>query len=282
MPSAAKNTWTRVWLSPRRLLIAALLFHFVVTATIYGLGHYEVLPRTFDANGIAVSIAPDGMVLRQEAAKLSDDLSRGKIREWLTAPFPFHIKLYSICFAVLGPWLGSTVLSAEPLNALCYLAILVLIVNLGQETFSRRAGFIAAATVALWPSFLLHTTQLLKDPLFLVGMLALILVNLRLLSRSYSWAKALLTGTGGGLIGLFIWIERDNMGELLIATVVLGGAMLIVRQFWERHFHAPNLVGMVLLIVMSVGVTRVVPKTSPVYEPGDAAKTSGDGSAVPD
>jgi hypothetical protein len=121
---------------------------------------------------------------------------------------------------------------------------------------------IAAATVALWPSLLLHTTQLLRDPLFLVGMLAFILVNLRLLSRSLSWSKALLTGVGGGVIALFTWLARDNMGQLLIATVALVGALLTVRQFREKHFQAANFVGIALLIVISVGVTRVVPRSS--------------------
>jgi len=256
--SAAKDT--SFWLSPRRLLIGAAIFHLVVTITIFGLAHHGALPGTFDTNGIAVSFAPDGIGFREEAAKLGDDLARDPVRNWLIATSPFHVKLYSLGFALLGPWLGYTILCAEPLNALCYVAILVLIFNLGQEAFNRRAGLIGAATVALWPSFLLHTTQLLKDPLFLVGMLAFILVNLRLLSRSFSWAKALLTGAGGGLIAFFVWIARDSMGELLIATVVLGAAMLIVRQFREKQSQAANLIGMALMLVVTVGVTRVVPE----------------------
>src|SRR6266480_954597 len=167
--SAVKGNCTSVWLSPRRLLIAAAIFHLLVTASIYGLGRYAALPGAFDNNGIAVSFASDGRKLREETAELSEGLARGQIRDWLNATSPFHLKLYSICFALLGPLFGSTILSAEPLNVLCYLGILVLIFDLGREVFNRRAGLIAAATVALWPSFLLHTTQLLKDPLFLVG-----------------------------------------------------------------------------------------------------------------
>ena len=274
--------WTRVWLSPRRLLIAAAIFHLVVTVSIYGLGRYAVLPGTFDTNGIAVSFAPDGIKLREETAKLSDDLARGQIRHWFIAASPLHLKLYSVCFALLGPWFGSTILSAEPLNALCYLAILVLIFNLSQETFSRRAGLIAAATVAVWPSFLLHTTQLLKDPLFLVGMLAFILVNLRLLSRSFSWPRALLAAAGGGLVAIFIWLVRDNMGELLITTVALGAAMLVVRQLREKHFQTANLVGMALLIAVSVGVTRVVPRFRPPNERRGAVETTARDNVSPD
>ncbi|MFN2509835.1 MAG: glycosyltransferase family 39 protein [Pyrinomonadaceae bacterium] len=255
-----KDSWTGVWLRPRRLLIAAGVFHLVVTISIYGLGRYSALPGTFDHNGIAISFAPDGVQHLEEAVNLSDGLAGGQIRDWLAAASPFHLKLYSICFAFLRPWVGSNILSAEPLNVLCYLTVLVLIFKVAQEIFNPDAGLIAAATVALWPSFLLHTTQLLKDPLFVVGMLAFIFVNLRLLSRNFSWQKALMTGAGGGLIAVFLWLARDSMGELPIAAVALGAAMLIVRQFWEKHFQAANLVAMALLIMVSVGVTRVVPE----------------------
>jgi hypothetical protein len=155
---------------------------------------------------------------------------------------------------------GATILSAEPLNAICYLTILLVIFNLGREVFNRRVGLIAAITVALWPSFLLHTTQLLKDPMFLVGMLVFILVNLYLLCRSISWTTALMIGAGGGIVALFTWLMRDSMGQLLIVTVALGAAILAVRQVWEREFQPANLVGMALVIALSVGVVRFVPR----------------------
>jgi hypothetical protein len=218
------------------------------------------LPDTFDANGIAVAFASDGIKLRTEATRLSESLVNGRIADWLVAPSPFHIKLYSVSFALLSRWFGATILSAEPLNVLCYLAILVLVFNLGQEVFERRAGLIAAATVALWPSLLLHTTQLLKDPLFLVGMLAFIHVNMRLLSRTLSWPQALATGASGSLMAALVWLARDNFGELLIATMILGAVLLTLGQVRAPRLPAANLVGMALLIVVTVGVTRAVPE----------------------
>jgi hypothetical protein len=258
--SAAKDTLTRFWSSPPRLLIAAAIFHLVMTVSVFELGRHGVVPGTVDINGIAVSFASDGPDLREEAARLGESLAHGQIRDWFRAVSPFHIKLYSVCFALLEPLFGPTILSAEPLNVSCYLAILILTFKLSEETFDRRIGLIAATTVALWPSFLLHTTQLLKDPLFLVGMLAFVLVNLRLLSRNFPWPRALLTGLGGGLLAIFIWLARDSMGELPIATAVVGAGLIIVRQFREKEFCAPTLVGMTMLIVLSVGVTQVVPK----------------------
>lgn len=272
---ATSDTWISGWFSPRHLLIAGAIFHLVVTMSIYGLGRYGLLPGTFDTNGIAVSFATDGIELREEAAKLSDDLTSGRIRDWLTANSPLHIKLYSICFGLLAPLFGSTILSAEPLNALCYLAILALTFSLGQEVFNRRAGLIAAVTVALWPSLLLHTTQLLKDPLFLVGMLAFILINVRLLSRNLSLPKALLTGGSGGLVAAFIWLVRDNMAGIMILSMATAAGLLIARQVREKHFQAANLVGMVLLILMIIGATRLIPKFRPPEMPMHTVETTG-------
>jgi hypothetical protein len=249
-----------IWLKPRRLLITAVIFHLVVTASVYGLGRLRVFPNAFDTYGIAVSFASDATDLREEAAQLGELLAHGQVSDWIRAASPLHIKLYSICFAFLQPWLGSNILSAEPLNALCYLAILVLVFKLSREIFSRPSALIAVAIVALWPSFLLHTTQLLKDPLFLVGMLAFIFVNLRLLAKDCSWSRALLTGLIGGLLAIFIWFARSSMAELPVAVSILAVVLLIVRQFLEKHFHAANLTALALVILLSICVTQFVPK----------------------
>jgi Dolichyl-phosphate-mannose-protein mannosyltransferase len=281
------NQWMRIWLIPRRLLIAAAIFHLVLTATICALGHHRVLPSMIDSNGILVALASDGAKYQAEANQLSDELTRGQISDWLNTSSPFHVKLHSIFFATFGPLFGSTVLKAEPLNVLCYLATLTLVFHLSKEIFNRRAGFLAAAVVALWPSFLLHTTQPLRDPLFVAGMLAFIFVNVRLLSRDFSWGSALLTALSGGLAAALVWLSRDTMREVLIATTWLAGALLLIKQFAKKDFHAergspgwragaPTLVGMALLIVLSVGVTQILPKFRRTYKSDPANSKSQD------
>jgi hypothetical protein len=279
------NTKPGISLSPSHLLIAAAIFHVAVTVAIYVIARREMLPGTFDTNGIAGSFAFDALGFRAEAATLSELLRQGLFSDWVTAPFAFHVKLYSISFALFGPWLGVTIIGAEPLNLLCYLAILVLVYQLGREAFDARAGMVAAAIVALWPSLLLHTTQVLKDPLFIAVMLAFVLVNMSLIARSLSWRAALLAGAVGGWLALPIWLTRDNLGELLIVTALLGAAVLIVQQLWERRFRMPNLAGMGLLLLMTIGTTQVVPRfKSPIPEPaaaqpaGNLPKAGGDGS----
>ncbi|MEO8436382.1 MAG: hypothetical protein ABI596_15885 [Pyrinomonadaceae bacterium] len=259
------------WLTSPRLIIVAAILHLAMTATIYEIGRHGVMPGSFDANGTAVSFAHDGVKYREETITQAELLRQGRIHDWLAAPSEFHVKLYAICFALFGPWLGLNILSAEPLNLLCYLAILILVFQVGRDAFDQRAGMIAAVIVGLWPSLLIHTTQLLKDPWFIAGMLAFILINLRLLSRSFSWKQALLTGGGGGLIALLVWFVRDNMGQLLPAAAMLGAAMLILRQLQERRFLVTNLGGMLLLSLMTLGATQVMPEFDRPDNPRTAA-----------
>lgn len=242
-----------------RLLCAAAILHLVLSVTVYAFGHYALFPDTFDADGVAVAFASDGVRYRRDAAALSESLRRGDIRYWAGADHPFHVKLYSVCFALFGTWLGYNVLGAEPLNALCYLASLVLVFSLGREVFNRRAGLLAACTVALWPSFLLHSTQFLKDPLFVAGMLALSLIIVRWLTRNYSWRGASATGALGALVVTVLWLARADMGELLVATVLLGALMLVVRTRSGDNRRATNLSGMALVIAATVCVPLIIP-----------------------
>jgi len=267
------DQWVSILLRPRRLLVAAAVFHLVITVTISVFGHFAVLSDVFDRNGIAIAVASDGIKLRAEAVRRSDELTHGQIRQWFHANTPFYLKLYSVCFATFGIVFGPTALSAEPLNMFFYLAILILVFQLGQEIFNRRVGSVAAAVVAVWPSFLLHTSQLLRDPMFIAGMLAFILAGVLLLSRDLSGRAAILTTIAGGFMALLVWLSRDTMGEVLSGTAAIAGLLFVVRLFVEKRrqaksaqtkfswrAHVPSLVGMVLLIALSVGVTRVIPR----------------------
>jgi len=233
------------------------------------IGHNQILPAVFDRHGIAVGIASDGLKVREEAVRRSEELTHGQLQVWLRANSPFYVKLCSLCFATVGRVLGANVLSIEPINLLSYLAILVLVFYLTREFADQQRALIAATVVALWPSFLLHTTQLLKDPPFIAGMLALTFVNICLLSKKYSWRSALLIAAAGGLAAGVVWFSRDTMGEILIAIAVLAVVLLLIRIALERRAlgpnasdwraHLPSLVGLMLLVVLSVGVTRLIP-----------------------
>jgi hypothetical protein len=245
------------------LIGAAAVCHLLLTTAIYLLGRFALLPDVFDANGTGMYFATDGFAYRAESISMADILAREGASAWLATPAPFHVRAYSLSYAIFGPVFGFNVLSAEPLNLFCYLATLVLIFKLAEEVFDRRVGLLAAFLSALWPSLLLHSTQVLRDPLFQLTTLALVLTCTTWLTRDYSWRAALASGVLGGVMAALLWVIRINMWGIVPAIILLGAAWFTVRQINERRIIFGNLLGVVVLLVLTALIPKLVPR--PVY-----------------
>lgn len=259
----------RDWPRPARLLLGAAVFHVVVTTSILLVGHQGLLPGTFDRNGVAVSFAPDVIDYREDAVTLAAVLTQGGLHEWFVAAFQPHLKIYSLSFAAVARFTGANILAAEPINLLCYLVILVFVYQIGADHSNRRSGLIAAGIVAVWPSLLLHTTQLLKDPIFIALFLALTWVLLRLATRALTWRPAILYGLTGALVTVGLWQVRADLGPVMIASVVLAVTMLLWLQLRARVFLRPNLSGMALLVLLMVAHLWFIPK----FHDADSARS---------
>ena len=171
------------WLSvPAVLQIVSTFMVFIV-------GRLRLLPSHIDANGIAISFASDGTRYQSESVELIQTLARDGIVAWFKSAPSFHVKVYSLSYAALGRLVGFNILAVEPLNVLFYLATICIVFKLGRELFSREVGILSAAIVAVWPSFLLHSTQLLRDPLFIALWLLLILYSFKVADEKSSVAS---------------------------------------------------------------------------------------------
>ena len=244
------------------LILAAASLHLLLTTLIYLTGRFALWPQMFDPHGIGILFAADCIGYRVESVSLIRTLFHQGIIDWLMASSeylinPFHLKIYSLSFAALGPLVGYNILAAEPLNLLYYLSILYLVFALGREVFDERAGIFAAGIIALWPSFLLHTTQLFRDPLFITAMLALLLVCLRLLTRGYSWLKGLIAGVQGTALIYLLWLLRREMWEVMLAIVLCAMSLFVIEQLRQRRVRAGNIAGLILLLVMTLSAPRI-------------------------
>ena len=260
----------------QRLVAGAVLIHLGLALAVYLIGRYAVLAALFDLQGTGLRFASDGIAYMSEVRALVEILTREGPSAWLAAGYPFHVKIYSLSFAALSPVFGFTTLSAEPLNLFYYLAIVLVVYELGEETFGERAGLVAAWVVALWPSFLLHTTQLLKDPLYIAAMLSLVCVNLRWLTKDRGPRGALLSGLAGGALCALLWLVRSENGELTLAVALVGAGLVLVRQFGRGRAARWNMAGAALMLVLAVGAPRAMSALGSVWpKPAAATATAG-------
>jgi len=242
-----------------KYLVLAGVVHVALTVAIFAIGHFQLLPNTFDQNGTGLTFAIDGVSYQKVASTLAD---ANGIADWLNSKAPFHCRVYSLSFATFGRLLGHNILAAEPLNLLFYLAILSCIYFLGREVFDDRTGFIAATIVALWPSFLLHSTQLIRDPMSIACFLTLVLVLTLLLSRQLTWRGSIALSVSGVLSVTLFWLVRGNMWNVVIAAVGLTFLLLIFRIVRRDGLMIGNTIVLVLIIAAVLLVPSRIESTS--------------------
>ena len=247
-----------------RLVLAATVLHITFVIGVFLIGRLEIFPNTFDRHGIGISFAIDSKSYRIEAETLADSLRGNNTSEWFSHP-RIHVKLYSLCFFALDRVLGANILSAEPLNLASYLLILFLLYSLGKEIFDQRVGLLAAGTIALWPSFLLHTTQMLRDPLFIAAFLLLILIFVMMLTRTLSVRYGVLAGITGSITCLFLWLIRGDWWELIFVVLLIGIGIPFLSQIWTRKLQVGN--ALCGSLILAAGL--VFPQVVPAYRQSD-------------
>lgn len=238
--------------SPLRYLTLAAALHVALALTIFLIGHFQIFPNTFDRNGIGLTFAIDGTSYQRVASDLADEWRRNGFNAWLNAKAPLHSRLHSLSFVTVGKLLGHNIIAAEPLNLFYYLAIITCIYFLGREVFNAQTGFIAAAIVAVWPSFLCASTQLLRDPVSIASLLALMLVLVLVLGRDLAWRTGSAIGIAGALLATLFWLTRGNMWNVVLAAIGVTLLLLIFRMIREKRLMLGNTIVMLLIIAAAL------------------------------
>jgi hypothetical protein len=259
-------------------LILAAAFHLAVSAVVFLIGHFRFFPNSFDEHGIGVSFAIDGLQYQKLIAEMAEALRYSGINAWLSVQAPFHCRLYSLTFLFPGRIVGYNILAAEPLNLLYYVGILTLIYLLGKEIFNHQTGIRAAAIVAIWPSFLLHSTQLIRDSLAILCLLALLLIFTRLLGNELSLRRSLVLTIASIVLVIFFWLTRANMWNVMFVALALTILLLAIRMLHARKLFPANLaVFAVTLTAVLVVPAKIQSTTVPGYKPSSALITISSG-----
>src|SRR6266404_5552063 len=240
--------------STLRLLLIMAILHIAVATALFVVGRRGWMPSQFDSNGLG-SFASDGFIYQDEGLELAQVLKTQGVRAWAIWPTQLHIRIYSLPLVVLSRWMGFSVLAVEPVNLIYYLAILLLVLKLGETVVDRQVGILAAVVVGLWPSFLLHTTQLLRDPLLITAFLILVLGLARCLRSGYRWQKGILAGLLCAIAIVIIRIVRMPMWDALWATALMATVLIVFKLVRTRSKGA----GAIVLLVLIFAALLVTP-----------------------
>jgi len=230
----------------KSVIAGAAAFHIAATVAIYFASAVAPLSHLF----------PDTVKFQEQIVIAADVLRRSGVGAWFFALLPFHVKLYAFCFGLFGSLTSFSILWCEPLNALYYVGILYLIFTMSRWLFGMRAALATAVVIGVWPSFLAHTTQPLKDSLFVaLGLLFLALSSMWLV-REYSRKRTLVVAVVGSVTEFLLWVVKSDMWEIMIAAAALSFVFLLMKMMRARKFITANVVGLLVLMVASIVIPR--------------------------
>jgi 4-amino-4-deoxy-L-arabinose transferase-like glycosyltransferase len=232
------------------LIGGGTFIHFLSTGAVYVAGRYGILPNLIWPNGV---LRGDSTRYFERSIALGQNLSA-----LASGSEEVHVRLYAISTAVLAPLVGNNIFSVELGSLFLFLLTLFLIYQIGTICFERRTGFAAVVLVGLLPSFLLHQTQPLRDPLFVVLMLALLCIVLRLITKPLTAMPVLAYATSGILTLSLVWLVRDNFWLVYVGIVTLGLLAWIAGAIKDKRVSLPNLACLLFLLMALIFLPKLL------------------------
>ncbi|MFN2532154.1 MAG: hypothetical protein ABR555_12745, partial [Pyrinomonadaceae bacterium] len=236
---------------PLTWLALACFFHLLIALGVFIIGHHQLAPTIIDSHGVGLRFSSDALAYRSITIDLAETLRHDGLLKWVRFAAPLHCRMYSLAFSAVGGVVGYNTLAAEPLNLLYYAAILTAVYQLGHGLFDRRAAFISTAIVALWPSFVIHSVQIIKDPLAIAALLWILLVITLLLTRTVSSIQAAAWTISGAWLVIIVWLVRPSLWISLVTMIALAAVLLMIRMLQTQSLAPPNVMVLTSLAIVT-------------------------------
>ncbi len=236
----------------KTLLLIGTFTHIFSTVAILIVGKSGRFPQLFNEHG---AMWKDAIDYFERCSELSKSIGVGDFSFLFTNVEQVHIRIYSICYFLFSPIFGENILCFEPFNLMVFLLTLFVIFKVGEIWFDAKTGFLAAFLISLFPTFLLHSTQPLRDPLFILTFFTILYFLILLIKKSLNLKKF-----SGYLIGCYflfilIWLIRDGAYPVyaIEVTLTLFFLLLKFRQTFKSRLKE------IFLFVCFVGLVLTIP-----------------------
>ncbi|OGR89164.1 MAG: hypothetical protein A2992_09880 [Elusimicrobia bacterium RIFCSPLOWO2_01_FULL_59_12] len=218
--------------SVEQRLAGLAVFHIVFSLTVGAIGLSSWFPDLHNDRGIW-NFALDSNLYETRIIALADVIQGQGWLAWFSYPAWIHEKLYSIPYHLFG----HSILNAVWINTPLYALTLWLVYKLASSLFDEKIGAWAMLGIALLPSYLMQSTQYLRDSLLIPGQLAFLYGWVTLRARELSWRR---TASGSAWVAggfIFIWALKFYIAPFYI---LLGMAFLFVF-LWQGLTHRASM-----------------------------------------
>jgi len=239
-------------------VLVLLAFHVAIASVMYVIAHSPFLIHLHQ-DGFW-NFALDSVAYHKKAALLVDALRQGDLHAWWhgVEKWP-HVKWIALCYWILGV----NSLSFELINAPVWVATLFVIWRTGTVLFDEHphVAYVPALLFGFLPSYLMSTTQLLKDPVCILGLCLMMLGWVLLFKGGRAWRAVALLCIGF----LLITSMRGYLKMVILPILGIGGLTLLLARKHFRYAALASLGGFLLMAFWLIFSPVTTTKASPTH-----------------
>jgi len=209
------------------IIMGLIVFHIGLSAFMSLIARSSYFLQYHNGQGIW-NFAMDSSLYHAEALSLLDFLTQGDYSGWWGSSSFWHVKWIALSYAIFSP----DPLSFAPINALAWVMSIICVHQIAGTLFpgNHKLAFFSAIIFGFWPSYLLQTIQLLKDPFYVTGILMMVWGWVSLLTNKKGVVFSLLVAFGV----LLAYLNRAYILEslLFLSLLALGLVLWRSRRSW--------------------------------------------------
>jgi hypothetical protein len=240
--SAMKNVIEIIEKKPIQVIIGLLVFHFITSFIVFWIAHSPYFSGFHNENGLW-NFSRDSTLYHIEAIELVDSIRLGNWREWWSLySVHAHVKWLALIYWVFDE---ANPLLFEFINSVVWVASVVTLYLSARILFNSKtvvAGW--ASSFLFFPTVLLSSTQLLRDPFYILGFCLVTLGWIMIYHEEFKWKGAFTI-----IAGFYLIVSiRPYIAPILLSVFFVCSIIFLFRK---RSFHLPTIAMLIGIIFIT-------------------------------
>ena len=209
---------------PINVVLGLFVFHILIALLMSWISYSSYLLPLHTGDGFW-KFSIDSTLYHQEALTLIDVLDKGEWSFWWSSyTTHMHVKWVALIYWLYG---DAYPVLFEIVNSFVWVASVVLIYKASYHLFSRNVKIASCSVLFLFfPSVLLSSVQLLREPFYILGVCFTILGWVYIVKKDSSWL-----GAGLIIFGFFVIVSaRNYLTPILFSVFFLCGIGAIISN----------------------------------------------------
>ena len=225
------------------------LFHILTASLMAWLASSPYLSSLHFGQGIW-RFSGDSLIYHREAVTLIKTLNAGDwVSWWDSFPGHFHVKWIGLLYWLYGE--GQPLLF-ELVNSITWVMSIVLIYLASRTLFNNTKIAVLAALFLFFPSLLLSSTQLLREPIYILGLCFITYGWVAIYQESSTWKGAVSIFLGYAIV----IVVRSYLTPALIWVFLFATVVLIIRKKHARY-SAIAMMSSILLVTYASDFSKI-------------------------